>query len=254
MSRKNHKMVDGKLLQMDKKFTQLKMKQREKISAWYYDVYRGVYAEKRRLPTKAEEDMILDLVLENIRSAEIWIPAYEVENHFDSKKARIRARMLREYWQDIDYELLINQANALMESETHMVPLLSNLSALLNGSLTQINWVGFYLVDSCGDLVLGPFQGKVACTHIPRGKGVCGTALDTEGSIVVSNVHEFSGHIACDSASLSEIVVPIKDQHGQIRAVLDIDSPIEGRFFEQDRVNLEKLCALIGEATLWELQ
>ena len=152
-----------------------------------------------------------------------------------------------------DYELLLRQAEDLARSEGHFVPLLSNISALLNESLPQINWVGFYLVTAAGDLVVGPFQGKPACIHIRRGRGVCGTALAKGETIWVKNVHDFPGHIACDAASRSEIVVPVPDASGEIRAVLDVDSPIEGRFDGQDRERLEALYALLGRAVIWEM-
>ncbi|AVI68128.1 Free methionine-(R)-sulfoxide reductase [Shewanella sp. WE21] len=137
------------------------------------------------------------------------------------------------------YESLNRQALALLEGEDDLVAAMANFSALLNDNLTELNWVGFYVM--CGEqLVLGPFQGKVACTRIPLGKGVCGTAAFTNQTQRVADVHQFDGHIACDSASNSEIVVPVRAQ-GNVVAVLDIDSPIFDRFDEEDQKGLELL-------------
>lgn len=137
----------------------------------------------------------------------------------------------------MDYQLLRKQLAALLEEETFFVPALSNASALLKETLTDINWAGFYLMRE-GTLVLGPFQGKPACIHIAVGKGVCGTAVQKDQTMLVSDVHEFVGHIACDSASNSEIVVPIH-KNGTIVGVLDIDSPIKNRFTKEDQEGLE---------------
>ena len=137
------------------------------------------------------------------------------------------------------YESLNRQALALLEGEDDLVAAMANFSALLNDNLTELTWVGFYVMR--GDqLVLGPFQGNVACTRIPLGKGVCGTAAFTNQTQRVADVHQFDGHIACDSASNSEIVVPVRAQ-GNVVAVLDIDSPIFDRFDEEDQKGLELL-------------
>lgn len=145
----------------------------------------------------------------------------------------------------MDYGLLLKQAEALADEECRAMPLLSNLSALIYGSLPDLNWAGFYLSD--GDaLLLGPFQGKVACIRIAYGKGVCGTAVKEGRTIVVRDVHEFPGHIACDSASQSEIVVPIR-KDGRIIGVLDVDSPVKNRFTEDDAAGLEPVARLIGQ-------
>ncbi len=136
-----------------------------------------------------------------------------------------------------DYNLIKEQMKALIESDNWYVPVMSNLSALLYESMDRLNWAGFYIVKE-DTLVLGPFQGKVACIHIPSGKGVCGTAFKEDKTQLVINVHDFPGHIACDSASNSEIVVPIH-KDGKVVAVLDIDSPEIGRFTESDRDGLE---------------
>ncbi|MCS6234385.1 GAF domain-containing protein [Shewanella baltica] len=137
------------------------------------------------------------------------------------------------------YESLNRQALALLEGEDDLVAAMANFSALLNDNLTELNWVGFYVMRG-EQLVLGPFQGKVACTRIPLGKGVCGTAAFTNQTQRVADVHQFDGHIACDSASNSEIVVPVCAR-GNVVAVLDIDSPIFDRFDEEDQKGLELL-------------
>ena len=144
-----------------------------------------------------------------------------------------------------DYKPLCKQLRALAEVDTWFVPLLSNASALLYDALTNLNWAGFYLVRE-GQLVLGPFQGKLACIHIKPGKGVCGTAMRQDETQLVPNVHEFPGHIACDSASNSEIVVPIH-KDGRVVGVLDIDSPVLARFSEEDEKGLADLVKCIGE-------
>lgn len=136
-----------------------------------------------------------------------------------------------------DYKLLKNQLISLAEEEANYLPLLSNASALIFEGLTDLNWAGFYLMNK-GSLLLGPFQGKVACIRIPLGKGVCGTAAAKNETILVDNVHEFPGHIACDGASNSEIVIPIH-YNGEVAGVLDIDSPKFSRFSETDRLGLE---------------
>ena len=142
-----------------------------------------------------------------------------------------------------DYDLLLRQADALLTG--HRIADLANVSALLFSSLADINWAGFYLLE--GDtLVLGPFQGKAACVEIPCGKGVCGTAAKEDRTIAVPDVHRFPGHIACDSASRSEIVVPLHNG-GRVISVLDIDSPCLSRFAEADREGLEQLVKLLEE-------
>ena len=151
----------------------------------------------------------------------------------------------------MDYELLVAQLQSFAEADNWYVPLMANAAALLFDALADVNWVGFYLLR--GDrLVLGPFQGKVACIHIPLGKGVCGTAAQRDETQLVPDVHAFPGHIACDSASNSEIVVPIH-RKGALKelnrravvAVLDIDSPVPNRFSEADRAGLEALVQVL---------
>lgn len=132
-----------------------------------------------------------------------------------------------------NYSLISKEIEALTSDVSDLIANLSNVSALLNTELTDINWVGFYLLKD-DKLILGPFQGKPACVTIPVGKGVCGTAVSTDSLQLVKDVHEFPGHIACDSASNSEIVLPLHDKTGKVVAVLDIDSPTLGRFSEAD--------------------
>ena len=167
-----------------------------------------------------------------------------------------------------DYGLLTKQIVSLAEVDAHWLPVLSNAAALLWDALDDINWVGFYLVDPatatgegtgadaapCAhesrtpELRLGPFQGKVACVRISFGRGVCGTAAATKTSQLVEDVHQFPGHIACDSASNSEVVVPIfKD--GQVIGVLDIDSPSVARFTQEDLAGLEQVVKALESCT-----
>lgn len=136
------------------------------------------------------------------------------------------------------YETVIKQLDALLTGESNVVANLSNASALLNQFLDRINWVGFYVAEG-NQLVLGPFQGMPACVRIPFGRGVCGVAAETKTTQLVADVHQFPGHIACDSASNSEIVVPIVKE-GTVIGVLDIDSPEKNRFDEVDQHYLEK--------------
>ncbi|PGU80855.1 GAF domain-containing protein [Bacillus cereus] len=136
------------------------------------------------------------------------------------------------------YETVIKQLDALLTGESNVVANLSNASALLNQFLDRVNWVGFYVTEG-NQLVLGPFQGMPACVRIPFGRGVCGVAAETKTTQLVADVHQFPGHIACDSASNSEIVVPIVKK-GAVIGVLDIDSPEKNRFDELDQRYLEK--------------
>ena len=135
-----------------------------------------------------------------------------------------------------DYELMAKQVAALAEIDRDFVPVLANAAAVLWEGLDQVNWAGFYLMDK-GSLLVGPFQGKAACVRIEVGKGVCGTAVQRGEAIVVEDVHAFPGHIACDSASRSEVVVPIRSG-GEVIGVLDVDSPEKGRFTERDAEGL----------------
>jgi len=141
------------------------------------------------------------------------------------------------------YALLRRQISALLSDETDFIANSANFSAVLYASLPDINWAGFYFFKQ-GELVLGPFQGKPACVRIPLGKGVCGTAAYHKTSLLVPNVHEFEGHIACDAASNSEIVIPLV-ANDVLYGVLDIDSPVFNRFDEIDLVELEYLTSLL---------
>ena len=147
----------------------------------------------------------------------------------------------------MDYELLAKQLAALAEGEPDFVPVLANASALLWGSLDRLNWAGFYLMDG-GSLLLGPFQGKAACVRIPLGKGVCGTAAQEDRSLRVPDVHAFPGHIACDSASNSELVIPIR-QGDRVVGVLDLDSPEKDRFSPEDQAGLEGFVRVLEQVT-----
>lgn len=143
---------------------------------------------------------------------------------------------------DADYASLAEELIGLLTGEQDFIANAANTSALLFDALPDINWAGFYLLRK-GELVVGPFQGKPACVRIPLGKGVCGTAAANRKTIVVRDVHEFPGHIACDAASQSEIVVPLL-RGDELLGVLDIDSPAVGRFDDADRRGIERLAAL----------
>ncbi|WP_100657364.1 GAF domain-containing protein [Alteromonas flava] len=146
---------------------------------------------------------------------------------------------------NVDYKLLAEQVKALTAGEKDTVANMANVSALLFNQLPDLNWAGFYRVID-GELVLGPFQGQPACIRIPMGKGVCGTAASTQQTQVVEDVHQFEGHIACDAASNSEIVIPVF-QNGQVIAVLDIDSPKFARFNAEDAEGLQTIVTLFEE-------
>jgi GAF domain-containing protein len=141
------------------------------------------------------------------------------------------------------YRQLVEAADALTAGEPDDIANMANVSALLWESLPDLNWAGFYLMRG-GELVLGPFQGKPACVRIKVGQGVCGTAVARRASVIVPDVHAFPGHIACDSASRSELVVPLI-REGEVVGVLDLDSPREGRFDDEDRLGCERLVILM---------
>lgn len=144
-----------------------------------------------------------------------------------------------------DYNLLCEQLRALSEDNPHRIAKLANASALIYQGLDRLNWAGFYFLEG-GKLVLGPFQGRPACIEIPMGRGVCGTAAKLDQTQLVEDVHAFPGHIACDSASRSEIVIPLHE-NGVVTGVLDIDSPVENRFDEADRAGVEAFARVLEQ-------
>jgi GAF domain-containing protein len=149
-----------------------------------------------------------------------------------------------------DFPLLLRQLRALLEDEPDRTANLANASGLLAHFLEEVNWVGFYLTEEKADgsreLVLGPFQGLPACVRIPWGSGVCGTAAEAKATQRVADVHQFPGHIACDAASNSEIVVPLMKE-GEVLGVLDIDSPVKDRFDAEDQRYLEEFARILSE-------
>ena len=150
---------------------------------------------------------------------------------------------------EMKYETILKQAEQLLQEEPWYVAAMSNLSALIMEEVRDLNWAGFYILRD-GQLVVGPFQGKPACIHIPQGKGVCGTALAEDSTQLVPDVHAFPGHIACDSASASELVIPIHN-NGRVAAVLDMDSPLPGRFTRDDADGLTALVRLMEKMLSW---
>ena len=147
--------------------------------------------------------------------------------------------------------LMVRQLKSLIEEEPYYLPVLANASALIMESLEDLNWAGFYLMRD-GRLVLGPFQGKTACIHIDPGRGVCGTAAKEDRTLNVPDVHVFTGHIACDGASNSEIVIPLHDPEGRVIGVMDLDSPVYERFNEKDRQELEAFAGLLEKSVRWD--
>ena len=147
-----------------------------------------------------------------------------------------------------DYRLLAKQVEA--GKTEYLLSFLCNVAALISDSMDDLNWAGFYFVKD-GKLILGPFQGKVACVEIAKGKGVCGTAWEKDETMLVPDVHRFPGHIACDSASNSEIVIPLHD-NGKVVAVMDIDSPIFNRFSKEDEEGLSEFAKTLEEIISWE--
>lgn len=145
------------------------------------------------------------------------------------------------------YEELLRQARGLLEGERDLVANAANLSALIWQIVPDLNWAGFYFMKG-GELVLGPFQGRPACVRIAVGKGVCGAAVSRRASVLVEDVHAFPGHIACDAASNSELVIPLLNR-GRVHGVLDLDSPRPARFDTTDQAGLERLVAFFIDAT-----
>lgn len=154
------------------------------------------------------------------------------ESHIDSTQPK-----------PVLYRELVGELSALIAGEPDFIANLANAAALLYHSLPDLNWAGFYLLKQ-GELVVGPFQGKPACVRIAIGKGVCGTAAERRATVIVRDVHEFPGHIACDAASNSEIVVPMI-KGGELLGVLDLDSPKLARFDEEDREGLERFVTML---------
>ena len=148
------------------------------------------------------------------------------------------------------YESLLSMMDSLLKDETDVITNLSNASALIKALVSNLNWAGFYIIKN-NELVLGPFQGLPACNRIQIGKGVCGTAALKGETMLVKDVHSFPGHIACDSQSNSEIVIPLK-QNNKVYGVLDLDSPIAGRFDEEDKIYLEKIVGIINKYVNFE--
>lgn len=145
---------------------------------------------------------------------------------------------------------LLSQLRALLDGERDPIAKAANMASLIFHTMPDLNWSGFYFLKSSGELVLGPFHGKPACVRIAVGRGVCGTAVDRRASVRVEDVHDFPGHIACDAASRSELVVPLI-YDGRILGVLDLDSPIPGRFDEEDQRCVEVLVAAYMEGCDW---
>jgi len=145
------------------------------------------------------------------------------------------------------YEQLLAQARALMHGERDRIANAANLSALVYHALPQLNWVGFYFFDGT-ELVVGPFQGLPACVRIPLDKGVCGAAASSRQTQRIADVHAFPGHIACDSASNSELVVPLVSSKGELIGVLDLDSPVQDRFDVDDQHGLEAIARAFEES------
>ncbi|MHC1772238.1 MAG: GAF domain-containing protein [Flexilinea sp.] len=148
-----------------------------------------------------------------------------------------------------EYQILQQQMMSLLAGESNLIANLANASALLKECLPDINWAGFYLLQN-KELILGPFQGKPACVHISLGSGVCGTSILLKKTLLVPDVHAFTGHIACDSASNSEIVIPLYNYHKEIIGVLDIDSTLYNRFTLTDQTELEEIAQIIGNSIL----
>ncbi len=158
-----------------------------------------------------------------------------------------------DYYQDKQnyYRLLSEQLKQLLSIEGNAVTNMAQVSAFIFQMIPELNWSGFYLNRGDDTLLLGPYQGRVACVHIPFGRGVCGTVAKNRTSLRIDNVHEFDGHIACDAASNAEIVVPIIINN-DIYGVLDIDSPVQDRFDDDDLRGFEKLVEVFIESTSFE--
>jgi L-methionine (R)-S-oxide reductase len=152
----------------------------------------------------------------------------------------------------MDYDLLVAQAASLLADESNFIANAANFAAFIYHEIPELNWAGFYFTAPSGDLILGPFNGRPACTRLPQGRGVCGAAVTSGQTLVVDDVHSFADHIACDSASVSEIVVPLRAAN-EIVGVFDIDSPRVARFSDGDRAGIERLVQVFLNASESEL-
>lgn len=152
----------------------------------------------------------------------------------------------------MDYDLLAAQAASLLADESNFIANAANFASFVYHEIPELNWAGFYFTEPSGDLILGPFNGRPACTRLPKGRGVCGAAVTSGQTLVVDDVHAFADHIACDSASVSEIVVPLRAQSA-IVGVFDIDSPRVARFSDGDRAGIERLVQVFLNASEREL-
>ncbi len=214
---------------------------------------RGLgYSLIQRIEDQARELGYRRIYLETHTSLQAALHIYQKTGYteIDRPPFVVHSTMNRFYLKELSDGMLAEQAKALMESEPWYVAAMSNLSALIMNSFRELNWAGFYLMRN-GRLTVGPFQGKPACIHIPAGKGVCGTAVEKNETILVPDVHLFPGHIACDSASASEIVIPIHHE-GKVIGVLDIDSPVLNRFSSVEAKELEKIVQMMEEMLSWE--
>ncbi len=147
----------------------------------------------------------------------------------------------------MDYQLLEAQLRGLISEEPDELANMANFASFVYHELPRLNWAGFYFVDRTGDLVLGPFNGRPACTRLPAGRGICGAAFEQNQTTVVDDVNGFRDHIVCDSASASEIVVPLRDENGEVYGVFDIDSPHLARFSSSDAEGIEQLVSALIE-------
>lgn len=210
------------------------------LAIYYTDDEQKKEVDRQIADLKAISSMEVCIAVEPFKA---FYDAEEYHQDYHLKNPEAFEKELIESGRKIDYELVNAQLQALVEDNKYTISNLSNASALIYDSLDRLNWAGFYLMED-GKLILGPFQGKVACMEISVGKGVCGTAVAKDETQLVADVHKFPGHIACDSASNSEIVVPIH-KDGKIYGVLDIDSPYLNRFSEHDKAGLEKFVSIL---------
>lgn len=159
---------------------------------------------------------------------------------------RKQTRLLSEIEKRTRYAMAHSHLSLVLEEEPDMIARMATASCILNGLMESFFWTGFYRIEQ-EELVIGPYQGTMGCLRIAKGKGVCGTAWERGESILVPDVHDFPGHITCDTSSLSEIVIPVRNSRGEIIAVFDVDSDIKNAFNETDKIHLEQLMELIGK-------